>query len=124
MMEAATTLKGIVYSAISTFNKDERYLIKNDLSERCICARFAMHLTEALKGTEYSDYLVDVEYNRGMDGHERAAKRIENAPITVDLIVHKRGIHCRWGFDNLICVEMKKTTDRRGYKDDEARVTM
>ena len=78
MMEAATTLKGIVYSAISTFNKDERYLIKNDLSERCICARFAMHLTEALKGTEYSDYLVDVEYNRGMDGHERAAKRIEN----------------------------------------------
>ena len=95
MMEAATTLKGIVYSAISTFNKDERYLIKNDLSERCICARFAMHLTEALKGTEYSDYLVDVEYNRGMDGHERAAKRIENAPITVDLIVHKRGIHCR-----------------------------
>lgn len=122
MTETVTTLKGIVQNAILSFNRSERYLIRNDLSERCICARFAMHLTEALKGTEYSDYLVDVEYNRGMDGHERAAKRIENAPITVDLIVHKRGIHCRWGFDNLICVEMKKTTDRRGYKDDEVRL--
>ena len=122
MTEAVTTLKRVVQNAILSFNGSERYLIKNDLSERCICARFAMHLTEALKGTEYSDYLVDVEYNRGMDGHERAAKRIENAPITVDLIVHKRGMHCRWGFDNLICIEMKKTTDRRGYKDDEARL--
>lgn len=122
MTETVTTLKGIVQNAILSFNRSERYLIRNDMSERCICARFAMHLTEALKGTEYSDCLVDVEYNRGMDGHERAAKRIENAPITVDLIVHKRGMHCRWGFDNLICIEMKKTTDRRGYKDDEARL--
>lgn len=55
MTEAVTTLKSIVQNAILSFNRSERYLIRNDLSERCICARFAMHLTEALKGTEYSD---------------------------------------------------------------------
>ena len=74
MTEAVTTLKRVVQNAILSFNGSERYLIRNDLSERCICARFAMHLTEALKGTEYSNYLVDVEYNRGMDGHEERQK--------------------------------------------------
>ena len=53
MTEAVTTLKRVVQNAILSFNVSERYLIRNDLSERCICARFAMHLTEALKGTEY-----------------------------------------------------------------------
>lgn len=32
----------------------------------------------------------------------------DDAPITVDLIVHKRGQSYEYGFTNLICVEMKK----------------
>ena len=58
----------IVEQAVNSFNRKEQYLIKNDLSERCICARFAMHLAQALENSPYSKYEVDVEYNRGADG--------------------------------------------------------
>lgn len=108
------SLKNIVEQAIDTFNVQERYLMENDLSERCMCARFAMRLTEALRGTPYHEYIVDVEYNRGADGCERAIKRIDNTPITVDLIVHKRGLDCNYEFDNLLCIEMKKSKNRYG----------
>lgn len=115
-------LKSIVCRALETFNNQETYLIKNDLSERCICSKFAMHLTNALQDSEYSEYIVDVEYNRGMDGNERSPKRANDKLITVDLIVHKRGYDCNYGFDNLICIEMKKSTDRRGCDADEERL--
>lgn len=115
-------LKTIIESAISEFNKNETYLIKNDLSERCICARFATYITESLKNTPYSDYDVDVEYNRGANGKEYGVKKIDNNPITVDLIVHKREYDEDNGFINLICIEMKKSTDRRGCCDDETRL--
>lgn len=122
MSNLKNELKNIMVNAIDSFNREEDYLIKNDLSERCICARFAMHLTSALQATAYSDYVVDVEYNRGADGIERSTKRLYDSPITVDLIVHKRGYGDIYGFNNLICAEMKKSTDRRGCADDEARL--
>ncbi len=112
----------VVEQAIASFNEKEIYLIENDVSERCICARFAIHLTEALKHTIHTDYVVDVEYNRGNKGNQRSPKRMNDQPITVDLIVHKRGFDCNYGFDNLICIEMKKSKDRRGCIDDEARL--
>lgn len=115
-------LKTIIESAISEFNQKEIYLIKNDLSERCICARFATYITKALKDTPYSDYDVDVEYNRGANGKEYGVKKIDGNPITVDLIVHKREYDNSNGFINLICIEMKKSTDRRGCNDDETRL--
>ncbi len=116
------SLRDIVDAAITTFNTEETYLLHNDLSERCICARFAMHLTNALKDTNYQDYIVDVEYNRGFDGNERSSKRLYNAPITVDLIVHKRGYDPDHGFNNLICIEMKKSTNRDGCDKDIERI--
>lgn len=115
-------LKNIVEKAINSFNVKEKYLIENDLGERCICARFAMYLTKALSGTRYDDYIVDVEYNRGANGKESGIKKMDNNPITVDLIVHKRGYDPVCGFTNLICIEMKKTTNRWGCTDDEARL--
>jgi len=122
MNDYKINLKAIVDKAIVSFNSKEEYLIKNDLSERCICSRFMLHLTDALKNTNYKDYIVDVEYNRGADGQERNIKRIDDSPITVDLIVHKRGYDCNSGFDNLICIEMKKSTDRRGLNADKERL--
>lgn len=64
-----------------------------------------MHLTTALQGTEYSDYIVDVEYNRGADGIEQNTKRLYDDPITVDLIVYKRGYETTYGFNNLIVLK-------------------
>lgn len=115
-------LKNIIEQAIEAFNEKEEYLIKNDLSERCICARFATYVTEALKTSEFYDYVVDVEYNRGAMGKEDGIKKMDNNPITVDLIVHKRGYDVWDGFINLICIEMKKSTDRRGCTSDEERL--
>ena len=116
------SIKSIVLEAIKDFNAAEQYIIENDLSERCICAKFAFYLTTAIQKSDYKDYCVDVEYNRGFDGKERSVKRMNDAPITVDLIVHKRGYDSNYGFDNLICIEMKKTTDRRGCSNDETRL--
>lgn len=115
-------LKDIIEQAIKAFNEKEEYLIENDLSERCICSRFATYITIALQNTEFYDYVVDVEYNRGVNGKENGIKKIDNNPITVDLIVHKRGYDNYYGFVNLICIEMKKSTDRRGCADDEERL--
>ncbi len=115
-------LKNIIEQAIESFNEKEEYLIKNDLSERCICSRFATYITTALQVTEFHDYVADVEYNRGAMGKENGIKKMDNNPITVDLIVHKRGYDIWSGFINLICIEMKKSTDRRGCADDEERL--
>lgn len=122
MFDYIADLKNIVKEAVNNFNENEEYLIKTDLSERCICARFAMSLTDVLADTRYRDYYVDVEYNRGAFGSERSAKRIEKKRIIVDLIVHKRGYNPEEGFNNLICIEMKKTTNRNGCNADEERL--
>lgn len=116
-------LKSIVNSAIEEFNENEAFLIKNDLSERCICAKFALYLQSALNNTaDFSDYIVDVEYNRGMDGKDSNAKILYGKKIVVDLIAHRRGYDEVYGYDNLICIEMKKSTNRLGCIGDEQRL--
>lgn len=116
-------LKTIVQSAINKFNANEIYLLDRDLSERCICAKFAMYLERELIETEYSDYFVDVEYNRGMNGNEYAKKMLHNRDAIVDLIVHKRGVNPETdSFDNLICIEMKKKGGWRNLADDKSRL--
>lgn len=122
MPEYQQELMEIINISIDEFNNKEKYLIKNDLSERCICAKFAMYLSKALINTRYQDYDVDVEYNRGAYGKDLCAKVIEDKRIVVDLIVHKRGYDPELGYDNLICMEMKKSTDRRGCGNDEKRL--
>ena len=114
-----------VNKALRLFNQREGYLISRDLSERCICARFAMYLQQVLEQSQFHEYVVDVEYNRGSKGNECAAKvlialdekrhRNQQHPstrktnkIVVDLIAHKRGYDSETGFNNLLCIEMKK----------------
>ena len=105
----------IMNSAIDAFNKNERYLIEYDLSERCICAKFAHYLAIELNKGIYREYYVDVEYNRTI---RRNIKSLEKKNIVVDLIVHKRGID-----DNLVCIEMKKCCARQDcIKKDEDRL--
>ena len=117
-----TTQRALVHAAIIDFNQHERYLLCADLSERCICARFAMYLEKQLPAYRAEGYIVDVEYNRGMDGHDRNPKRLHDDLITVDLIIHKRGHDNERGYDNLLCIEMKKSTNRVGCSADEARL--
>ena len=97
-------------------------MISRDLSERCICAKFASYLERAIAESEFCEYVVDVEYNRGSRGNEHAAKVLNGHNIVVDLIVHKRGYDEQRGFNNLFCIEMKKAYKRCDLSSDKERL--
>lgn len=115
-------IRQCVDKAIVAFNEKEEYLILNNLSERCICSKFAIYLDREIQNSIFSDYVVDVEYNRGYRKKEHAIKQLHGKNIIVDLIVHKRGYHELYGFDNLICIEMKKTSMPAKLQDDKNRL--
>lgn len=115
-------LKAYVEAAIADFNANEQYLIRDDLSERCICAKFATYLEKQIQRSDFREYVVDVEYNRGYMGKEHAIKHMNGCSIVVNLIVHKRGYDQQAGFNNLICIEMKKGYKRADYSNDKERL--
>src|SRR4051812_22600469 len=94
--------------ALARFTEREAYLLENNLSERCIASRLAMHLQE-----QFPDHKVDVEYNR----QGRAPKRLGlpeecadsindngEALAVPDVIVHRRGEEG----PNVLVLELKK----------------
>ena len=110
--------------ALHRLLEGDRYLLENDLSERCIAARLAMYLRE-----EFAQHDVDVEYNRAgdvakrlrglPDGCYRRRNREIEAPVAVpDIIVHYRGIEG----PNLLVIEMKKTSNPAGMDGDHLRL--
>ena len=108
-------LNNLVKKAIDSFNKNDTYLIEHNACERCICARLGYHLQDTVNRSRYfTDYVVDVEYNVGMDGNPYERKRVFGHLTYIDLIVHKRGFDDDSGFDNLIAIEMKK--DERDFR--------
>ena len=86
MTETQNRVTACLNSALQSFNQNEQYLISRDLSERCICAKFASYLERAIAESEFCEYVVDVEYNRGSRGNEHAAKVLNGHNIVVDLI--------------------------------------
>lgn len=125
----STTLICCVKKAIEDFNQHENYLIDRSLGERCICGKFSMYLEQVIRRADIeNEYDVDIEYDRGCDGHEDAIKRLpdeetgEEKRIIPDLIVHKRGYIQPYGFVNLICIEMKKNGTPSKMKNDKERL--
>ena len=112
--------------AIEEFNRREQFLIEHDLSERCICAKFASYLERRLRTSSFSEYEVDVEYNRGMRGDEYSAKENPDTKqkMVVDLVIHKRGLDCYGEYDNLFCIEMKKGCKESKLASDKKRLKM
>lgn len=112
---------------------NQRFLEKNPMlfemkvSERTLCGALMIELHEAIKDTKYKSYFVDVEYNRNIGGsfrhHRKTIRGSDEQIITVhcDLIVHGRGQHAPE--DNLVALEMKKSTGRKQEKEkDRARL--
>lgn len=98
----------IVSPALDDFFAKERSSILEDVSERNLCARLAMHLENQLKAAGLVGYYADPEYNRKQDGQVKTILdgNSEIIQITCDLIVHSRGeIPAK---DNLIALEMAK----------------
>lgn len=108
MTKKQKNIRQMLIKAINSFNLHERYLIENDLCERCICSRFAMHLEKALRRSSFKEYTTDVEFDRGMGGNDHGKKRLHGGDTYLNLIVHKRGYNLDVGYDNLFAVEMKK----------------
>jgi len=125
MTEKQQNIVSVLNRTICTFNNNEQHLLVNNLSERCICAKFAMYLDRAMRRSPFKGYFVDVEYNRGMGGNDYAKKIIKNSHATLDLIVHKRGTVIskdHMGYDNLFAIEMKKTG--RSFSADKERLQL
>lgn len=133
-------LTEIVTREIDSFNSKERDLIENNLSEQCICSKFAHYLESPIrkvnrelkqyyKDNELNSYgqvcpffHVDVEYNRGYQKHEHYIKQLHDKNVILDLVVHDRRYDQDRGFNNLLCIEMKKTTNSVGTAADRERL--
>lgn len=91
----------------------ERFLIKdassirNNASERHLCARLGFQFEFLLANYDLEAYYADPEYNRKQNGRIKTilSGAMEVVPITCDLILHSRGENER---DNLIAMEMAK----------------
>jgi hypothetical protein len=108
---AATSVRERLENALTRVLREDRYLLENDLSERCIASRLAMYLQE-----DFPDFSVDVEYNKdGVDTKmlgipEHCANRRNEdgeASVVPDVIVHRRGSDG----PNILLVELKKTSN-------------
>ena len=79
--------------ANSDFLEMDMDLIHRNTAERAICGALMAHLRNALSGTPFCSYYVDVEYNRNKNGKIKTIIDEKNVVtnITCDLIVHSRG---------------------------------
>lgn len=118
---AIKRLNQLMKQAIKAFNRYERHLIENNASERCMCGRLAYQLQRAvLRSKLYKEYVVDIEYNIGMDGTPDGRKKVFGHNAFLDIVVHKREYDDEVGFDNLIVIEMKKT--KLDFEEDKERL--
>lgn len=116
-------LKSIVQKSIDKFNNSEKLLIENDFNERAICSKFVIYLEYELSQNNYSNYKVNTEYNRGMNGNLSNTKKLNGKSISIDLAVNKMVYSEPYGFDNLICIEMKKrTASNKEIEEDKIRL--
>jgi hypothetical protein len=108
--------------ALRNLAVSDRHLLENNLSERCIASRLAMYLQK-----EFSEYSVDVEYNRQgnipkkLELSEECANYLDEegkASVVPDVIVHRRGPDG----PNILVLELKKTSNRDPRRCDYERV--
>lgn len=119
---------------IEIFEKANKKFLTSDLdlllskvSERTLCGTLMLHLHNTIQKTEFSEYKVDVEYNRNKNGKVKTHVKTIHGPndivvkINCDLIVHSRGKNINQ--DNLIAIEMKKS-DRKPEEKDSDRLRL
>ena len=109
-------LKLYLKQAIDRVKDEDRHLLDINGNERSIAARLAMYLQEY-----FTNYDVDVEYNRDREGVKRL-RRNEGIQCRVqpDVIVHRRGDEK----SNLMVIEMKKkSSPPSAIKNDRKRLT-
>lgn len=100
--------------AVARLLARDAHLLRVDANERSITHRLAMYLQEAFPAWD-----VDCEYNRNFDDPKRldvmtddgkaGADDTQGTTVFPDIIVHRRNTN-----DNLLVIEVKKSTSTRG----------
>lgn len=103
------------------FLKYEKVNIKRNVSERNLCQNLANYLRDNMKKIGLKGYYADTEYDR----NQNMVKTIINNEMKIieiecDLIVHSRGENVKQ--DNLIAIEMKKSTNMQKRNEDKERL--
>lgn len=108
-------VKSAVNAALAELLKHDSYLLEKDVNERSISHRLAGYLQSQLSG-----WHVDCEYNRNHGDVKRLQLKsrcatdqdVEAVTVFPDIIVHQRSTD-----ENLLVIEIKKTTSREkiGY---------
>ncbi|WP_158994734.1 hypothetical protein [Mucilaginibacter sp. L196] len=111
----------VFMSALPVFFQREIQNITDNVSERNLCGRLLHYIERELEKTELSHYHVDNEYNRKQGGQVKTIINKEEVVVTItcDLLIHSRGEVVQ--HDNLLALEMKKSTARETEKQSDKR---
>lgn len=98
----------LFYGANSIMIKqDESEMVRN-VNERTVCGFLMNKFNSLLPLYGFNGYYSDVEYSCGPGGTLKTVEGLKDSSwIVADIIVHSRG---KKKFDNLICIEMKKSS--------------
>ncbi len=115
-------LSGIKRSINEVYTHDS-YLIKNKVHERTIVGRFAIYFQKRLNQMGYSNFNLDIEYNKDHSNPKRT-KNFSRGTYP-DVVVHKRGsnehnlclIEFKTWWDNYIDKDIAKLKDFTDEKD-------
>jgi hypothetical protein len=123
-MKTYNEMVSLFENANRTFMNGDRDLFESNVSERTLCGALMLHMHDLIaRDPLYQGYHTDVEYNRNKGGRLKNIKKtiqgVNETIVTIncDLILHSRGQHIEQ--DNLIAVEMKKSTQPKEKKDSD-----
>lgn len=120
-------LKEMFLEANRSFIENHASLLKRELSERCLCGTLMCELNKQLEKNACNNYYADIEFNRAFENTINNVKHLPDEECTPkrvfpDIIVHSRG---KVTPDNLLALEMKKSTARREAKErDKNRLSL
>lgn len=120
-------LKAMFLTANRSFIENHASLLKRELSERCLCGALMCELNRQLEKNACNNYYADIEFNRAFENTINNVKHLPDEEgitkrVFPDIIVHSRG---KVTPDNLLALEMKKSTARREAKErDKNRLSL
>jgi hypothetical protein len=104
-------LEDLLREALDEFLAREFPLVRKNIHEQALCGRLARYVEVSKDKRGLHQYYVDVEYDRHGDRRKTICSARTGKPVNIvcDLLLHSRGEQEN---DNLIAVEMKKTSGR------------
>lgn len=113
-------LKINVKKSLDLLLKNDIYLLRNNINERTISHKLAEYLQQI-----FPEWNVDCEYNRNhgkikivrLPPQECKTNDLEARTVFPDIIIHHRNTD-----DNLLVIEMKKSTNTQGIEFDRTKL--